>query len=288
VNRFPLIAALLAGFLAWSAAAPPLVVDDLGRSVALPAPPQRIVSLVPSHTETVCALGACDLLVGRDTWSDYPPSVRALPDLGSAFAPNLEALVALAPDLVLVDEYSGAADAIAALGLIVYAGTPQSLADLHDTFWRLGTLLSAESAAQRLADAWDDARATIAARIADRDRPSVYLELDPSPYSAGPGTLLGALLSAAGGMNVVGVDDGDFPLLTPEFVLRSDPDVILLMHPDAGAGFAARPGWTDLSAVRAGRVVVLDAATIDALSRPGPRTVLALERLAALLHPEVF
>jgi iron complex transport system substrate-binding protein len=178
----PALWSCLVAFLSFGAfAAPPPVVDDLGRTVQLLAYPERIVSLVPSHTETVCALGACDRLVGRDTWSDHPATVRTLPDLGSAFAPNLEAIVALRPALVLVDEYSGVADALAALGLTVYAGTPQSLADLHDTTRRVGALLGLEPEAERIAAELDRERALVAERTAALPRPRGYLALDPSP-----------------------------------------------------------------------------------------------------------
>jgi len=281
--------------LAWLATAhaawPVTVVDDLGREVTLSASPQRIVSLVPTHTETVCALAACERLVGRDTWSNFPSAVATLPDLGSAFAPDLEALVALRPDLVLVDEYSGAAEALAPLGLAVYAGTPQRLGELFDTIERLGRLLGAPTEAAVLAGRLRGELDGVAAVVADLPAPSVFYEVDPSPYTVGPESFIGRLIALAGGRNVVPADLGDFPLVDPEFVVEADPEVIVLADAPFGvdaAAVAARPGWGTIAAVRDGRVVELTQAQGDVLSRAGPRVGEALRLLARILHPGVF
>ncbi|MFO8151135.1 MAG: ABC transporter substrate-binding protein [Trueperaceae bacterium] len=273
------------------AAWPVTVVDDLGRDVTLAAPPQRIVSLVPSHTETVCALDACDRLVGRDTWSDFPRAVGALPDLGSAFAPDLEAIVALRPDLVLVDEYSGAADVLVPLGLAVYAGTPQRLDELFATVDRLGRLLGAPTEAALLAGRLRGELDGVVAVVAGLAGPSVFYEVDPSPYSVGPASFIGTLIGLAGGRNVVPDDLGDFPLIDPEFVVAADPQVIVLADAPYGvdaAAVAARPGWGTIAAVRDGRVVELTQEQSDVMSRAGPRVGEALLLLARILHPGAF
>ena len=273
------------------AAWPVTVVDDLGRTVVSERPPQRLVSLVPSLSELVCALGACDLLVGRDTWSNYPSEVRALPDLGSAFSPDLEALLALQPDLVLVDEYSGAADAVAMLGLTVFAGTPQQLAEIFDISERIGALLGlAEAAANLNADVRAEIDAVVAA-VAGREVLSVYYELDPSPYSVGPNAYVGTLIALAGGRTIVPAELGDFPLLDPEFVVAANPSLIIIGDPSYGidiAAMRARPGWSGIAALRNERVIALDAAASDMLSRAGPRVGAALALLARALHPGAF
>ena len=273
------------------AAWPVTVVDDLGRDVTLSAAPLRIVSLVPSHTETVCALAACERLVGRDTWSDFPHEVRALPDVGSAFAPDLEAIVALRPDLVLVDEYSGAAEALAPLGLVVYAGTPQRLDEVLALIERFGRMLGAPTEAALLQGRLQGELDGVAAVVATRDGPTVFYEVDPSPYSVGPGGFIGTLIALAGGRNVVPADLGDFPLLDPEFVVSADPQVIVLADAPYGvdaASVAARPGWAGIAAVRDGRVVELSQEQSDVLSRPGPRMGEALQLLARIRHPGAF
>lgn len=290
----PLVAVLLSALLALAStalAAWPVVVDDLGREVRLQGAPQRVVTLVPSHTETVCALGACDRLVGRDTFSNHPEQVLALPDLGSAFTPDLEALVALRPDLVLVDEFSGAADAIAALGIPVFAGTPQRLDEVFELFERVSLLLGTRDQAALLTGRVRGQLAAVAEIVAGLEAPTVFYELDPSPYTVGPDAFIGTLIALAGGANVVGAELGDFPLVDPEFVVAADPQVIVLADAPYGvsaASVAARPGWAGIAAVRDGRVVELTQAESDVLSRAGPRVGEAVVLLARILHPGAF
>src|SRR5690554_5946419 len=281
---FALSAALAADY-------PVTVVDDLGREVTLSAAPERIVSMAPSHTEATCALAACDLLVGVDTWSNWPASVSQLPRLGDAFAPDMESLVALEPDLVLVDEYSGMHEPLTELGMTVYAGTPQTLAETFEYFELLGRMLDRETEATNLVGRLQGELDGVAAILEGVEGPTVFLELDPTPYSAGPNSYMGELLTLAGGVNVLDESLGDFPQVDPEYVVAADPDVILLTDAPFGvtaADVAARPGWSNLSAVRHGRVVELGTVLVDMLSRAGPRLGQAVVELARILHPALF
>lgn len=197
-----LVVLLLALQTALATTYPLTVHDELGAELMLPAPPQRIVSMIPSDTETVCALGACDRLVGVDALSDWPARVASLPRLGNANDPNLERLVALKPDLVLTDEYSGLA-----------------------------------------------------------------------------------------GRTIVQASMGEYPQVDPEYVVQKDPQVVLLLDAPNGqmlAAAEARPGWSQLRAVRDGGVVALDWQQVDLLSRAGPRMGDAVVLLAWLLHPGRF
>ena len=237
---FALSAALAADY-------PVTVVDDLGREITLSAAPERIVSMAPSHTEATCALAACDLLVGVDTWSNWPASVSQLPRLGDAFAPDMESLVALQPDLVLVDEYSGMHEPLTELGMTVYAGTPQTLAETFEYFELLGRMLDRETEATNLVGRLQGELDGVAAILEGVEGPTVFLELDPTPYSAGPNSYMGELLTLAGGVNVLDESLGDFPQVDPEYVVAADPDVILLTDAPFGvtaADVAARPGST--------------------------------------------
>jgi iron complex transport system substrate-binding protein len=268
----------------------PAVVDDRGRELVLPSPAVRVASMVPSHTEALCALGACDRLVGRDTLSDAPGAAAAA-TLGTAFAPDLEALVALTPDLVLADEYSGLAAALEPLGIPVYAGTPQRLGELGPYLASLGALLGLEAEAAALMEDVERGLDDVRRVVADRPRPTVFVEIDPSLYAAGPDSWIGALVVIAGGAHVVTADMGDFPLVDPEFVVAADPEVIVLLDAPYGVSaddVAGRPGWSGVRAVRDGRVIELDVAAADALSRPGPRIVEAAWILARILHPGAF
>lgn len=277
--------------VAFATSYPLTVVDDLGRQVVINAAPTRIVSMAPSHTETVCALNACGLLVGVDSWSNYPASVTDLPGMGDAFSPNLEAIVALQPDFVLVDEYSGLAEPLEALGIAVYAGTPQTLAETYEFFGLLGAILNRGTEAALLTGRVQGEIAGVAAVLASVSGPTVFIELDPTPYSVGPNSYLGTLLGYAGGTNIVTADMGDFPLVDPEFIVSADPQVILLNDAPYGvtaADVAARPGWAGISAVVSGNVIELDANTVDMLSRAGPRVGQAVLALAGILHPGTF
>lgn len=292
MRRILLALALLAFAVSAHATTYPLTVtDDLGREVTLDQRPTRIVAMAPSHTESVCELGACADLVGVDRHSNWPDSVSALATLGDAFAPDLEAIVALAPDLVLVDEYSGMHEPLAALGLIVYAGTPQAYDEVFDFLALLGSMLDKEAEAALLLGRIEGEVAGVEAVLLDAARPTVFVELDDTPYSVGPGSYLGVLLERAGGANIVTADMGDFPLVDPEYVVAADPDFILLTDAPFGVtveDVAARPGWGSLNALASGRVIEMDGDTVDMLSRAGPRMGRAVIELAKLLHPTKF
>ncbi len=271
---------------------PLTVTDDLGRKVTLDHAPQRIVSMIPSSTETVCAEGACGRLVGVDQYSDYPASVQKLPHLGNGFDPNIEALVALKPDLVLADESSTQlVDKLAALGIPTYAGTAQTLDGVYQSFETIGELIDEQAPAAVLSGRVQGAVDAVQNMLAGLPRTTVYYELDTTPYSAGPTSFIGQLLTRAGGANIVPASKGQFPQLDPEFIVQHDPAVIILADaPNAAArqAITARPGWRDLAAVKAHRVIALTQTQIDELSRPGPRIPQAVELLAHILHPAAF
>jgi iron complex transport system substrate-binding protein len=284
--------AALACLIAWISVASTglaqgTVVDALGRTVSVASTPTRVVAMMASHTETVCALGACHLLVGVDDFTTFPREADGLPRLGSPYDGNLEAIVALEPDLVLVDAYSGLAEALANVGIPTYAGTPESLSEIDEVVIAIGILMGREEEAAHLVS--EIARGLGAHRRAPPgpDDVTAFLELDASPYSAGPSSYLGELLTLAGANNVVPKGEVAFPLVEVESILAADPDVILLLDAPYGvtaADVARRPGWANVSAVRRGRVVALSSAEVDLMSRAGPRVVEALALLVELVH----
>lgn len=260
------------------------VVDDLDRRVVLSDIPQRIVAMIPTHTETVCALGACERLVGVDRFSNYPASVQSLPNLGSAFDADVEAIVALDPDLVLVDEYSGLAEALEPLGIPVYAGTAQTIEDIWEITTDIGDLLGLRTETALLVGRMQGRLDALTASVDRSRRPSVFVELDATPYSVGPSSYLGSLLERAGLDNIVPVAAGEFPRIDPERVIASDPDVIVLLDAPYGeslASIAVRPGWSALTAIERGSVIEATQAQVDLLTRAGPRVADALELLLA-------
>lgn len=265
---------------------PLTVTDDLGRTVTLRQEPKRIIAMLPSHTETLMAIGAGDKLVAIDRYSNYPKAATdRLPKVGSAFQPDIEAIVALKPDLVLADESSSSrlTEKLAAAGLTAYGGTAQTYNEVFDKMAVLGKLTNREAGATRLITKTRSELNELQRSVAKLPTVSVYYEVDPSPYSVGPNSFIGTLISKAGGKTIIPAALGDFPKIDPELIVKANPQVVVGVTPEDAA---KRPGWGALRAVRTGRVYKPSAEERDALSRPGPRLPAALRTLIRALHPE--
>ena len=256
------------------------VADDRGRSLTLAQPPQRVISLLPSLTETVCALQACGRLVGTDRHSDWPATVRTLPRLGGLEDTQIERIVALKPDLVLAAVSSRAVDRLEALGVPVLALEPQSLADTRRMVQRVALALGVPGQGDVLLAQIDSRIAAAAQRVPPgwRGR-KLYVEVAAVPYAASEASFIGELLTLLGLGNVVPASLGPFPQLNPEFVLRAQPDVVVASARGL-AGMPARPGWSTLKALQARHSCGLAPAAWDALVRPGPRLGEAADALA--------
>jgi iron complex transport system substrate-binding protein len=247
------------------------------------AQPRRIVSLLPSLTETVCVLGHCDSLVAVDDFSNWPEQVKRLPHVGGLEDANIERIVALKPDLVLLTASSRAGPRLQALGVHVVAMEPKTLDDVHAVFDKIGTLLGEEAAARREWGRMNDGIAQAAASVpASRKGERVYFEVDSGPYAAGEISHIGELLKRLGAKNIVPASLGSVPKLNPEFVVRADPQVIVISTREAGE-MRRRPGWERITAIRENHVCALDTAQDDVVTRPGPRLVDAARILAACL-----
>lgn len=245
--------------------------DDLGHRVAFDHPPQRIVSLLPSLTEFTCVLGACDRLVGVDDFSNFPASVRQLPHVGGLEDARVESIVGLRPDLVLAPTSSRALPRLQALGLKVLALEPRTFADVRRVLALLGPVLAARDAEQVWRDIEQGVDAAAKELPASLRGSRVYFEVSTAPYAAGTSSFIGELLARIGARNIVPASLGPFPKLNPEFVVRADPDVIMLAEEERGANIASRPGWRRLRAVRQGRICVFTRDEGDVLVRAGPR-----------------
>lgn len=292
-----LLRTLLITTLLWLATAlagpfPLTLTDELGYTLTLTGEPQRIVSMLPSHTETVCALNGCVTMVGIDDFSVGIPNTSGLPTLGGGlFGFNLEAIVALEPDLVLVSEFGELAGALRQAGLTVYAGSPQTFEDAFAFFELIGQLVNRQEEAAQLATSVRAEVEAVAAAVADRTPPTVYYELDATPFSVGPDSFIGTLIAKAGGQNIVPAELGDFPQLDPEFIVSANPEIIVLASAPYGvsaATVAARPGWATLTAVVEGAIIELTSEQVNLLNRPGPNLGAAVRLLASFFHPDAF
>jgi iron complex transport system substrate-binding protein len=264
-------------FLAWvsflvlsGAARAVQLTDDRGVTVTLSQSPQRIVSMLPSLTEMVCALDQCQRLVGVDRNSNFPSSVRALPQVGGGLDPSIEAVVALKPDVVLLATSSRASERLMALGIKVVALEPKTHADVRRVLEQIGTLLGVDDAQRvwRVIDAGVFAAAQSLAPAMRSTR--VYFEVSSGPYAAGEASFIGETLTRLGVKNIVPVSMGPFPKLNPEFVVRANPDLIMVGDYNY-IGMEQRPGWSSMRALREKRLCRFTPEQADMLVRAGPR-----------------
>lgn len=259
-----------------------------------PGPYHRIVSLTPSVTEILFALGAGDRVVGVTLWCDYPEAARALPRVGDFLEPNLEALASLEPDLVILaptgtllkKQY----DNLRALGFPVLVVWDNTLEETFDAVARIGRVLKLDDAAAALTGRMGRDLAREAGRIEGAAPVRVLWVVGHRPLvGVGPGTFQDQILARAGGINVLAGAGEPWPSISEEYVLRLDPEVIIdsAMGPGPVADRQAEADrfWRRLSSVRAVRESRVRVLYHDALYRPGPRMGLALRLLARTLHP---
>ncbi len=257
--------------------------DDRGVTIQLPRSPGRIVSLLPSLTETVCALGACDRLVGTDRFSNWPDRVASLPKLGGIEDAQIERIVALKPDVVLASTSARVTDRLESLGLRVIALESRDRDDVRRTLTLLGQMLGAQKKAEQV---WTDIGRDVGAAAARVPAPlrgkRVYFEVDATPYAAGPNSFIGETLRALGMANAIPPELGPFPKLNPEFVVHAQPDIVMAVKASV-ADMAKRPGWNTIRALREDRACGFPSMTYELIIRPGPRMGEAAGALADCL-----
>jgi len=255
------------------------VTDDTGAVIPFTTPPTRIVSLLPSLTETVCALHACERLVGVDRYSNWPPQVQKLPRAGGGIDVNVEAVSALRPDLVLMAVSSPAAVRLRALGLKVMQVEPGTGAQMRRAVLTLGQALQAPDAEPLLREMDAGVQAAAQSLPPAAHGLRVYFEVSTTPYAAGPDSFIGELMQALGLVNIIAPGQGPFPRVNPEAVVRAAPQLIIASGTSL-ADMPHRPGWSALPALRTGSTCAFDAGERDILVRPGPRIAEAARLLA--------
>jgi iron complex transport system substrate-binding protein len=266
--------------------------DMQGRTVTLATLPQRIVSLVPSVTELIFALGAEDRLVGVTDYCDFPPAARLKPSVGGMVAPSLEAIVALRPDLVLASDAGSrreTLDQLVRLGIAVYLVHASRLAQVIDVTIRVGQLTERQAGAAALKAKLTERIEAVEKAVAARRRPRVLYVLWPEPLIVpGRDAIVTELIELAGGDSITAREAGDYPRFSLEAAVARTPEVILLARHGTGSGPIPRERWdalASLPAVRSGRVHAVDG---NLVHRYGPRIVEGLEQLARRIHPEAF
>jgi iron complex transport system substrate-binding protein len=277
--------------------APIIVTDGLGREVTLAAPAKQIVSMAPSNTEILFAIGAGKQVVGRDEFSDFPAEASSIPSIGGGFGDyNNEAIVNLQPDLVIAAEINTPDQVknLEDLGITVfYLSNPTSLEELYGNLMVVARLAGRETEAASLIDSLKARVSAVTDKLAEAsEHPKVFYELDATdpnaPFTAAAGTFIDTLIGMAGGENIASDLGGQYIPVSAEELLLRNPAIIILG--DAAYGVTpdvvtARPGWEAIDAVKNQLIYAFDD---NLVSRPGPRLVDGLEALAVLLHPELF
>src|SRR3989454_797816 len=261
------------------------VTEDVGRRVTLAAPARRIVSLLPSFTEILFAIGAGDRLVGRTTWCDYPPEALAVPSVGDGMPPNIEAVAARRPDLVVLYR-SGpnvtAADQFARLGIPAVLLDLNRLQGLGPAAPRLGVLTGRVASADSLAGAMDSLAAALPQPLAPTPKSLVFVVWDNPPIVIGAGSYLDRLAALAGARNVFHDIGSPSAQVSIETIAARDPDFVALLSDSAvPPRYAARPEWRVVRAVRTARFLFLPG---QLFGRPGPRAAEAIRELRRRLE----
>ena len=269
--------------------------DGLGRAVSLKGPAQRVVSLAPSNTEILFAVGAGKQVVGRDEFSDYPPEAKSLQSVGGSMGQySTEAVVALKPDLVLAAEINAPelVKQLEDLGLTVYyLKNPKTLEEMYGNLDIVGQLTGHDTAG--LVDSLKKRVQAVDEKVMPlSSRPSVFYEIDATdpakPYTYGPGSFGDLLIARAGGFNIGNQLSDPYPQMSLEQIVVSNPGIILLgdsMWGTTAEAVKGRPGWEGIEAVKSGNILPFDD---NLVSRPGPRLVDGLEQLARIFHPGAF
>jgi len=275
--------------------APIQLKDGLGRTVTLAQPAQRIVSLAPSNTEILFAIGAAKQLVGRDDFSDYPAEAKAIASVGGVQAYNNEAIAQLQPDLVLAAGINSQEQVKSLENLkinVYYLANPTDMAGLYTNLKIVGQLSRHEKEAADLATSLQKRVEAVDSQVSKAGgTPKVFYELDGTdpakPWTAGPGTFVDLLIKKAGGTNVGNALSSDWAQISQEALIVANPDIVILG--DASYGLKpeqlkTRPGWDGINAIKNNKVFTFDD---NLISRPGPRMVDGLEALLKIIHPEL-
>jgi len=277
-------------------AGPVQIMDGLDREITLEGPAQRIVSLAPSNTEILFAVGAGSQVVGRDEISDFPAQAADVSSIGTTFGElNTEAILALEPDLVLAATITAPEQlqTLETLGLTTFVlSNPTDFEGLYDNLATVGQLTGHSEQAADLAEELRARVEAVTTATAGAAPASVFYEVDGSdssaPWTTGAGTFQDLLIDLAGGANVASGIEG-WGQIDLEALVTSDPEVIMFAYGPFIATtvdtLGLRPGWDGISAVQMDRVIPIDTNWVD---RPGPRLVDALEAIAEALHPELF
>ena len=272
-----------------------IVTDQIGREVVISSAPQRIVSLSPSNTETAFALGLGSRMVGVTDYCNYPEEALKINKVGGFSNPNVEAVLALEPDLVFAgNKHEEQVKKLEELNIPVLVLSPESIEDVLESMVMMGKATGKSKEADAVIADMRERLKTIEAKVSSipaQERVRVYFEVSSDPLmSAGAASLIDEVISLAGGKNIFADVAGTYPKISEEVLLEKNPQFIIFPGGHGSEGFdretiAARPLWENITAVQDNHIFEVSA---DMITRPGPRSIEAVEKLAAIFYPEKF
>lgn len=270
---------------------PLTITDDLGNDVTFDSTPEKIVCVSPGHTEALFALDLGDKIVGRDNYSNYPSQAEAIEVVGDYSAPNTEAIINVAPD-VLFSFPSVPEDAKALLegaGIKVVVFNPADIDGVMDNIKTIGKILNVQEKAENLVNDMQSKREEITNKVKDLDQPKVFIDISPGFWSVGPNTFMGSIVDELGGVNIAGDADNDYPQLSLEKVIEQNPDVYISTGTSLEE-LEAYEGIDNINAFKNDQVTVIPWGTEenDIVQRPGPRIIDGFEIYAKAMYPEAF
>jgi iron complex transport system substrate-binding protein len=273
-----------------SASGPISVTDGSGATVTLPQPAERIVSLAPANTEIAYAIGAGEKMMAGTSYDDYPEEAKDLPKVGDFANPSVERIASFNPDLVLAA--GGIQDKLRTkledLGMQVYVVDPKTYAEVQTDIMNIGNLAGTDATAQRVVATMKQAATDVIAKVGSLAPATTFLEIYSKPLmTTGSDTFIHDMIGIAGGTNIGAEAGSGFPTFSTEVLARDDPQVYIA---DSGSmsepgDITKRAGFADLTAVKDGKVYVIDD---NLIARPGPRLAEGLQRLAEMIHPEAY
>lgn len=271
-------------------AGPITVIDDSGATVTLAQPATRIVSLAPANTEIVYAIGAGDKMVAGTSYDDYPEEAKSLPKIGDFANPSVEKIASFQPDLILAAGgiQAGLRSKFEKLGVQVYVVDPTTYEGVMASITALGKLAGTSDEAQQVVDTMKQAQADVQGKVGSLDKATTFLEIYSEPLmTAGSDTFIDDMITIAGGQNIGAEAGSGFPNFSTEVLVQKDPVVYVA---DSGSmsepgDISKRAGFSELTAVKGGRVYVIDD---NLIARPGPRLAQGLQELAKMIHPEAY
>jgi iron complex transport system substrate-binding protein len=266
------------------------ILDDFGNEISLNEPAQRIISLAPSNTEILYAIGAGDRVIGVTTFDDYPEEVLQVEKIGDFNGMNLERIIELEPDLVINygEGITEETQRLVEAGIQIAGFEPESIEEIIETIKRIGVLTGNNTEAETLSQEMIAKEAELIEKVKGLEAKTVFYEIWHEPLmAAGPGSFVDQLILLAGGINVAGDAEREYPQFDIEQLIERNPQIYLTANdlPEKTAeSIAERPGYENIDAIKNGQIYLLDG---NIMSRPGPRIIEALEMLIKAIHPEI-